>query len=178
VGVSGLLLGGGISFHGPQYGWAADKVVNYEVVTADGKIIYANKDSNADLWWALKGGGSNFGIVTRFDVQTIPSGQIFAGTISYDSSNIGSLFKSLQAFAEPGGGQDNPKIGIMPNLFLDPSSGNPGNQSAGVTAFYNGPDGSALQNFTSISTASTAKTRTYADFIAESGTSGARGNFR
>lgn len=53
VGVSGFLLGGGISFLGGQYGWGASSVINYEVVTGDGKIIQANKNTNSDLFWAV-----------------------------------------------------------------------------------------------------------------------------
>lgn len=80
VGVPGLLLAGGINFYGNQVGFAADTVINYEVVLADGSIIEANKTSNPDLFWALKGGSSNFGLVTRFDLQTIKSSKVWAGT--------------------------------------------------------------------------------------------------
>lgn len=79
VGVPGLLLAGGINFYGNQHGFSADSVVQYEVVLASGQIVYANKTSNSDLFWALKGGSSNFGIVTRFDVQTYPSSRVWAG---------------------------------------------------------------------------------------------------
>ena len=80
VGVPGLLLAGGVSFYGNQVGWACDSVVNYEIVLADGSLVEANKDHHPDLFWALKGGSSNFGIVTRFDVQTIRSPKIWGGT--------------------------------------------------------------------------------------------------
>ncbi|KAH7141822.1 mitomycin radical oxidase [Dactylonectria macrodidyma] len=72
VGCVGQITGCGNSpwFH--KYGWSCDNVVNFEVVTAGGKIINANKGENADLWWALKGGSNNFGIVTRMDMLTFP----------------------------------------------------------------------------------------------------------
>ncbi|RAQ65178.1 hypothetical protein COH20_006906 [Aspergillus flavus] len=73
VGVSGLLLGGGISFHSHQYGVSAMGICNYEVVLANSQIVNANAHENADLFWALKGGGPNFGVVTKFDMMTIPS---------------------------------------------------------------------------------------------------------
>ncbi|KAF4457080.1 hypothetical protein F53441_868 [Fusarium austroafricanum] len=73
VGVGGLLLGGGISHFTTKVGWACDRVVNYQVVLANGTLINANKDQNPDLFLALKGGGNNFGVVTRFDLQTVPS---------------------------------------------------------------------------------------------------------
>ncbi|ETS74969.1 hypothetical protein PFICI_13453 [Pestalotiopsis fici W106-1] len=73
VGVGGLLLGGGISWYTARTGFACDSVVNYEVVLASGEIVNANASANSDLWRALKGGGSNFGIVTRFDVEAFPT---------------------------------------------------------------------------------------------------------
>ncbi|KAH7029595.1 uncharacterized protein B0I36DRAFT_411611 [Microdochium trichocladiopsis] len=76
VGVGGLVLGGGISWYTQREGFACDNAINFEVVLANGEIVDANKDCNADLWKALKGGSSNFGIVTRFDLA------------AYDISNI------------------------------------------------------------------------------------------
>lgn len=73
VGVGGLTLGGGASFHTGTHGFACDGVRNYEVVLADGAIVNANADENPDLFKALKGGSNNFGIVTRFDMQTFPA---------------------------------------------------------------------------------------------------------
>lgn len=65
--VGGVTLGGGISFFAPKIGFAADNVLNYEVVLASGAVVNANATSNPDLWTALKGSGGNLGIVTRFD---------------------------------------------------------------------------------------------------------------
>jgi FAD/FMN-containing dehydrogenase len=79
VGVPGLLLAGGVNFYGNQHGFAADNVFQYEVVLANGQIVYVNKTSYSDLFWALKGGSSNFGIVTRFDMKTVPSTAVWAG---------------------------------------------------------------------------------------------------
>ncbi|RSL53734.1 hypothetical protein CEP54_010228 [Fusarium duplospermum] len=70
VGVAGVLLGGGISFLSGRRGWACDNVQNYQVVLASGDIINANPKQHKDLYWALRGGGgSSFGIVTRFDLD-------------------------------------------------------------------------------------------------------------
>jgi FAD/FMN-containing dehydrogenase len=79
VGVGGYLLGGGLSFFFGRMGFACDSITNYEVVLTNGSIIYANATANSDLWRALKGGGSNFGIVTRYDLEAIPS-----RSMSYD----------------------------------------------------------------------------------------------
>ncbi|KAM0563119.1 hypothetical protein ACHAPJ_001969 [Fusarium lateritium] len=80
VGAGGLLLSGGASFHIQKWGISCDNVINYEVVLADGSIVNANPTTNKDLWKALKGGGSNLGIVTRFDLRTftVPS-EIYGG---------------------------------------------------------------------------------------------------
>lgn len=79
VGVGGFILGGGISFISRRYGWALDNVRNFAVVLANGSIIDINYASHPDLYFALRGGGNNFGIVTRFDLDTYPQGEIWGG---------------------------------------------------------------------------------------------------
>ncbi|KAE8149171.1 FAD-binding domain-containing protein [Aspergillus avenaceus] len=73
VGVSGLLLGGGLSYQNGRYGVGAAGVVNYEVVLGNSEVVNANMHENSDLFWALKGGGPNFGIVTKMDMETVPT---------------------------------------------------------------------------------------------------------
>lgn len=70
VGAAGLLVSGGASYHTQLFGLSCDNVVGYEVVLADGSVVEASQDENEDLFKALKGGGSNLGIVTRFDMRT------------------------------------------------------------------------------------------------------------
>lgn len=70
VGAGGLLLGGGASWHEGLWGVAADNVLSYEAVLANGTVVTASKTENADLWRALKGGGNNFAVVTRYDLRT------------------------------------------------------------------------------------------------------------
>jgi len=79
IGVGGLTLGGGISFFSNQYGWACDNVVSFEVVTASGIIVTASPTLFPDLYWALRGGGNNVGIVTKFTLSTIVQGQMWGG---------------------------------------------------------------------------------------------------
>ncbi|KAF5618076.1 6-hydroxy-D-nicotine oxidase [Fusarium tjaetaba] len=95
VGVGGLLLGGGISHFTTKVGWACDKVVNYEVVLANGTLINADKKENSDLFLALKGGGNNFGVVTRFDVEAFPQGDISTTSISYDIAERDKVFRAF-----------------------------------------------------------------------------------
>lgn len=79
VGVGGLTLGGGVGWTTPRTGFACDNVVNYEVVLSSREIINANASCHSDLWRALKGGGSNFGVVTKFDIDTFPASNITLG---------------------------------------------------------------------------------------------------
>jgi FAD/FMN-containing dehydrogenase len=76
VGVGGLLLGGGVGWHTPRRGFGSDRVINYEVVLASGTVISANASVHSHLWRALKGGSSNFGIVTRFDIEAFPANNL------------------------------------------------------------------------------------------------------
>jgi len=79
VGVSGFLLGGGLSFLLGKRGMGCDNVRNYQVALASGEIVNANPSSNKDLYWALRGGaGSSYGIVTRFDLEAYPQGNIWS----------------------------------------------------------------------------------------------------
>ncbi|KAI1090608.1 FAD-binding domain-containing protein [Rostrohypoxylon terebratum] len=80
VGVGGLLTGGGITYYNCRYGWGCDQVVNYEVVLGDGSVVEANATTNTDLFYVLKGGHNNFGIVTRFDMQTFKDCRIWDGS--------------------------------------------------------------------------------------------------
>ncbi|KAJ6199365.1 hypothetical protein J3E72DRAFT_215880 [Bipolaris maydis] len=97
VGVGGLLLGGGYFYTSGQFGLAVDNVKNFEVVLSNGTIINASFSQNTDLFWALKGGGPNFGIVTRFDLYTIPVLEIW-GKVQIYSTDM--AFKLLEAFDE------------------------------------------------------------------------------
>ncbi|PMD44738.1 FAD binding domain-containing protein [Hyaloscypha variabilis F] len=106
VGVGGFILGGGISHLSRRYGWAMDNVKNFEVVLANGSIANINLDSAPDLFWALRGGGNNFGIVTRFDLQTYPQGPGWGGynfhlMSHHDVSSRLSLLKLPFSAARP-----------------------------------------------------------------------------
>lgn len=82
-GIGGLALAGGLSFFSSREGFICDNVINFEVVLASGETINANASENADLWRALRGGGNNFGVVTRFDLRTFPQGRFWGGAVLY-----------------------------------------------------------------------------------------------
>ncbi|KAL9623511.1 MAG: hypothetical protein Q9160_002192 [Pyrenula sp. 1 TL-2023] len=98
----GLLLGGGISFLSNQYGWACDNINSYEIVNATGDILTVDRATEPDLFWALRGGGNNFGIVTRFDLATYPQGLFFGGEVYYSatSNNSLSMFNAFSHFTD------------------------------------------------------------------------------
>jgi FAD/FMN-containing dehydrogenase len=83
VGVGGLILGGGISFSTGRRGFTCDDVISFEVVLADGRIITASANDYSDLYFVLKGGSSNFGIVTNYRMHALRSDGIFGGLRIY-----------------------------------------------------------------------------------------------
>jgi FAD/FMN-containing dehydrogenase len=100
VGVGGLMLGGGISWYTARTGFACDSVVNYEVVLASGEIVNANVSVNPDLWRALKGGGSNFGIVTRFDVEAFPAKNLSIETRIFAEEHADEVADAIAGFTD------------------------------------------------------------------------------
>jgi UDP-N-acetylenolpyruvoylglucosamine reductase len=83
VGVVGYTLGGGLSFLGRKYGLAASNVTAIEVVTADGRLLRADRDQHSDLFWALRGGGGSFGVVTAIEFRLFPLTEAYAGVLWY-----------------------------------------------------------------------------------------------
>ncbi|KAK4222535.1 bifunctional solanapyrone synthase [Podospora fimiseda] len=98
VGVGGLLLGAGLSYYTDLYGMACDNILAYELVLADGRIVTASKSSHPDLFWALKGGSNNFGIVTRFTLAAYPLTQVWGGIRLYPASAISDVLDAYHAY--------------------------------------------------------------------------------
>jgi FAD/FMN-containing dehydrogenase len=99
VGVSGLTLGGGISHFANAYGWACDNVDSFEVVTASGIIVTASAKSYPDLYWALRGGGNNFGIVTRFNFRTFVLNAMWGGARVYLDTEWDAVYTAYAKIA-------------------------------------------------------------------------------
>ena len=98
TGIAGLTLGGGIGWLMGKYGLTCDSVRSFEVVTADGRLLNANANENADLYWGLRGGGGNFGIVTAFDYQLHSLGTILGGMVVHPLSRARSVLQFYRDF--------------------------------------------------------------------------------
>ncbi|MCR8643243.1 FAD-binding oxidoreductase [Paenibacillus sp. N1-5-1-14] len=91
VGVGGLAQGSGIGFMVRKYGLAIDRLLAVELVTADGEMVRASKDENSELFWGLRGGAGNFGIVTSMEFSAHDAGDIYGGFVFYEGTNAEEL---------------------------------------------------------------------------------------
>jgi FAD/FMN-containing dehydrogenase len=101
TGVAGLTVGGGFGYLTRQYGWTSDNVRSMTVVTADGRLVRASEEENTDLFWGLRGGGGNFGVVTNFEYLLYPVGpEIVAGAIAWRAEAAPDVLEMYRTFRE------------------------------------------------------------------------------
>ncbi|KAF9475602.1 FAD-binding domain-containing protein [Pholiota conissans] len=131
VGVAGFTLGGGYSWKTNQYGLTIDTVTAYELVKPNGNVVTVTESSDPDLFKGLKGGFNNFGIVTKFTLQTFPQTQVWGGLITITAPHIPDVAAATAAFQA---NVNDPKAGIITtyNFLL----GEPG---ISQLLFYDGP---------------------------------------
>ncbi|WP_040797945.1 FAD-binding oxidoreductase [Nocardia higoensis] len=91
VGVAGYLLSGGLSFYGRTHGLAANSVRAFDVVLHDGTVAHASATENPDLFWALRGGGGNFGVVVAIEIDLLPYADVYAGMLLWDRSRAAEV---------------------------------------------------------------------------------------
>ncbi|KAI0163980.1 hypothetical protein GGR57DRAFT_271805 [Xylariaceae sp. FL1272] len=153
VGVGGVLIGGGIGYFSSTRGWGCDSVVGYEIILADGRIVEAKATGKySDLFWALHGGHNNFGIVTRFDVSTLPVTSAYIGGAVWDGRGASAqeqFFSALNSYLAPGGGIEDSNVATSPIIALTPSNGT---KELISIQFAPGtdPNPQAFENFTKI----------------------------
>ncbi|KAH9827170.1 FAD-binding, type 2 [Teratosphaeria destructans] len=164
---TGLALGGGLSYLSPQYGMACDSFRELEVVLPSGEIVTASPTENSDLFFADRGGGGNaYGVVTKYTIQTRPSGTFYAGNIIY-LFNESAVFTAIQNFVQY---NTDPKASIIGTYEYISSSllGSLGlSQAILMFLVYDGPDaGGAFDNFTKIPhVVNTLSQKTYPEVV-------------
>ena len=127
TGVGGLTLGGGFGRLGRRFGLTIDNLKSVEIVTADGQLRYADDQENSELFWAVRGGGGNFGIVTMFEFQLHPMNpQVVGGRIHYPFSQVKDLLKfyGQHSVGAPAELYYDPVIFAPPSVFTSPSTEN------------------------------------------------------
>jgi FAD/FMN-containing dehydrogenase len=141
TGIAGLTLSGGHGYLSRKYGLTIDNLIEADVVLADGSFVTAGKEKNADLFWALRGGGGNFGVVTSFLFQLHPVNMVFAGPIAWDQKDARTIMQRYREFL-PGASEE---LGIFLGLKTIPSSA-PfpkefwGKRMCLLMSCYNGPE--------------------------------------
>ena len=135
VGITGFTLGGGEGRLMEKYGTACDNLLSAQVVTVDGRQVEASQKSNPDLFWAIRGGGGNFGVVTSLEYQLHPVGEVVSGALLYPPGRIPELLQSfvkflagapdeLDAFAQLLPSERGPRLKIDVCYSGDPRMGN------------------------------------------------------
>ncbi|EME86584.1 uncharacterized protein MYCFIDRAFT_186734 [Pseudocercospora fijiensis CIRAD86] len=148
---TGLALGGGLSFLSSQYGMACDSFRELEIVLPSGEIVTASPTQNSDLFFASRGGGGNaYGVVTKYTIQTRPSGTFYAGNIIY-LFNSSAVREAVRNFIQY---NTDPKAAIIATYEKIPTPGVGDlalDQAIVLFLVYDGPDaGDAFANFTNI----------------------------
>lgn len=114
VGVGGFITGGGgYSWLTNQQGVTVDTLMSADVVLPDGTLTTASPSSNSDLFWAVKGGGNKFGIVTNFRLKTVPQGNVYGGLRTYTADQVENIANATLAFSE---NNKDPKAQILPTF--------------------------------------------------------------
>lgn len=142
VGVAGYTLGGGLGWLSRAYGFAADSLVRAEVVTADGRLLTASAGSHPDLFWAIRGGGGNFGVLTSLEFRLHPVAQVFAGAAVFPGERAADVLVRYRDWIDSAPDALSTAI-LLTRLPHDRSVPAPlrGKRTVAVQAMYDGPGG-------------------------------------
>src|SRR3954447_8953838 len=100
TGIAGLTLGGGLGWLMGKYGMAIDNLESAEIVLADGRVVTASEADDADLFWAIRGGGGNFGVATSFEYRAHPLETIYGGIAAHALASAGEVFDTYRQFTK------------------------------------------------------------------------------
>lgn len=131
TGIGGLTLGGGHGWLGSKYGLVSDNLLSVDIVTADGRFLIASPTENADLFWAVRGGGGNFGVVTSFEYRLHPVGPVLAGLIVHPFEKAKEAMRFYCDFASSIPDELNTGAGLLTSPEGAPLFA--------IVACYNGP---------------------------------------
>lgn len=130
TGISGLTLGGGVGWLHAMYGLTVDNLISADVVLADGSFVRASANENEDLFWALRGGGGNFGIVTSFEYQLHPLTEVLAGPVFHPAERAVEVLRFYRDFTA----SLPDELSVYTGFLTDPE----GNRLIGVVVNYIG----------------------------------------
>jgi hypothetical protein len=131
TGVAGLTLGGGLGWLNGRYGLACDNLVSADVATADGQVLRASPEENEDLFWGIRGGGGNFGVVTSLEYQLHPVDLVLAGGLSYPLSMAPRVLRFYDDFVKAAPDE----LATAASLGLTPT----GEPTVSIAVCYCGP---------------------------------------
>src|SRR5688572_4691240 len=140
TGVAGLTLGGGTGYLTRKYGLTIDNLLEADVVLADGSFVTASASEHHDLFWALRGGGGNFGVVTSFLFQAHPVGMVYAGPIFWDATHAQAVMRAYRDFLPSAPEELGAFVGLKSVPSTDPFPKDYwGRRACAVISSYNGP---------------------------------------
>jgi FAD/FMN-containing dehydrogenase len=131
TGIAGLTLGGGLGWLNGRYGLACDNLISAEVATADGRLLRASALENEELFWGIRGGGGNFGVVTSFEYQLHPVDLVLAGGLSYPLEVAPRVLRYYDDFAKAAPDE----LSTAASLGLSPA----GEPKVSIAVCYCGP---------------------------------------
>ena len=140
TGVAGLTLGGGTGYLTRKHGLTIDNLLEADVVLADGSVVTASRSEHPDLFWALRGGGGNFGVVTSFLFQAHPVSMVYAGPIFWEATNARQVMRAFRTFLAEAPEELGTFVGLKSVPSTDPFPKEYwGRRACAVISAYNGP---------------------------------------
>ena len=131
TGIAGLTLGGGIGWLMGQHGLSCDNLLSVDIVTADGRLLTASAEENPDLFWGVRGGGGNFGVVTSFEYRLHPVGRVLGGMVVHPLERTRDVLRFFREFTE----STPDELGAQAALLTSPE----GVKVVAIVVCYSGP---------------------------------------